>query len=335
LELGDMDMSTFLITFLLSYTIAYVISIPLHEAGHLLFGLLTGFRFHSFRLLSCVWIKEDGILVRKKSKSVAIGQCLMSPPNQENNFKFVLYNLGGGLLNFFCFFIAFLLFIVLRGDDIAEIILIGFFVANLVLSVMSLVPMCFRLPNDGYNVLKASRSPDAKHGMYLMLRVNDEIANGKRYREYDEDAFGVSDTAKLSNCFVAYIVMCEAARLYDLGRYADSICTLQRIPIDKIPRYYRNLICIEYIYDALVHNPDLGRARELYAQEGMKMLFRMGTPSLFRVQSAYSFFAKNNKSEAEDFFIKAKRSLATYKNKGMCIMEAEYIHELENLFQEQ
>jgi hypothetical protein len=307
----------------------------MHEAGHLLFGLLTGFRFHSFRLLSYVWVNEGGILVRKKSKSIAIGQCLMSPPHQEDNFKFVLYNLGGGLLNLFCFFITFVLCIFLRGNDIAEIILSGFFVANLVLGVMSLVPMCFRLPNDGYNALKASRSPDAKHGMYLMLRVNDEITSGKRYREYDEYAFGVSDTAKLSNCFVAYVIMCEAARFYDLGRYADSMRTLKRIPLDKIPRYYRNLICIEYIYDALVRNLDVERAKELYAQEGMKILFRMGTPSLFRVQSAYAFFAKNDKLEAEVFLAKAKKSLTTYENKGLCIMEADYIRELENLLQEQ
>jgi hypothetical protein len=258
----------------------------------------------------------------------------MSPPNREADFKFVLYNLGGGLLNLFCSFAAFVLFIVLRESDIAEIILIGVFAANLVMCVMNLVPMCFRLPNDGYNVFQASRSSDAKHGMYLMLHVNDEIAKGKRYREYDEDAFSVSDTANLSNYFVAYTVMCDAARLYDLGRHADSIRTLQKIPIDKMPQYYRNLIYTEYIYDALVRNPDVERARELYTQKGMKIILRMDVPSIFRIQSAYAFFAKNDKSEAENFLAKAKKSLETYENKGLCIMEADYIRELENLMQE-
>ena len=37
-----------------------------HEAGHLVFGLLTGYEFCSFRIASFMWLKENGKLKLKR-----------------------------------------------------------------------------------------------------------------------------------------------------------------------------------------------------------------------------------------------------------------------------
>ena len=42
--------------------IGYMVQIIIHEAGHLIFGLLTGYTFVSFRIGSLTIIKEDGKL---------------------------------------------------------------------------------------------------------------------------------------------------------------------------------------------------------------------------------------------------------------------------------
>lgn len=34
--------------------------IIIHEAGHMIFGLLTGYRFLSFRIMNFIWIKDNG-----------------------------------------------------------------------------------------------------------------------------------------------------------------------------------------------------------------------------------------------------------------------------------
>jgi hypothetical protein len=322
-----------LASYLISY---YALSIPIHEAGHLLFGLLTGLRFQAFRLLSFVWVKENGKLTRKKSKLgiVVVGQCLMAPPEKEEDFKFVLYNLGGGLLNLICCLVAIIPLVFVRGFGTAEYILAGFSAAQLTMALVNLIPINLVSPNDGYNVMVASRSPDAKHGMYVMLRVNDELANGKRYREYDESAFLLSNSADLSNFFTAYVPMCEAARLYDMGRYEESLAILQMIPLYLLPRYYRNSVFIEYLYDAMIRHPDFEKAKELYEKKGMKAMLRMQIPMMFRVQCAYAYFIKRDDTEAKEYLAKAKASLTTYENKGMCIMEADYIAELENLMEQ-
>ena len=54
------------------------IQIVIHEAGHLVFGRLTGYEFVSFRIGSFMWIKEEGKLKLKRySLAGTGGQCLM------------------------------------------------------------------------------------------------------------------------------------------------------------------------------------------------------------------------------------------------------------------
>jgi len=81
--------------------LAGLVHIVLHEAGHLLFGLLSGYRFLSFRIGSFVLIRDQGqFKIRRFNIPGTAGQCLMiPPPMNDGNYPFVLYNLGGGLVN--------------------------------------------------------------------------------------------------------------------------------------------------------------------------------------------------------------------------------------------
>lgn len=74
--------------------------ILLHEAGHLLFGLATGYRFLSFRIGALVWVKMDGRIRLKRIPSPLMsGHCLMAPPELKNGrMPTVLYQLGGCIL---------------------------------------------------------------------------------------------------------------------------------------------------------------------------------------------------------------------------------------------
>ena len=45
---------------LLGLALAMVIHTVIHEAGHLIFGLATGYRFISYRVFQFMWIKQGG-----------------------------------------------------------------------------------------------------------------------------------------------------------------------------------------------------------------------------------------------------------------------------------
>ena len=80
---------------------AYFIQMVIHESGHLVFGLLSGYKFISFRVGNVMFIRESGKL-RIKLYNIAGtgGQCLMMPPPWTENLPTVLYNFGGCIMNF-------------------------------------------------------------------------------------------------------------------------------------------------------------------------------------------------------------------------------------------
>ena len=320
-----------LFIFLIVYIVFYVISIPIHELGHLVLGLISGCRFSSFRLLSFVWYKENGrIRLKKSSNRFMLGQCLMAPPASEADFHFVLYNLGGGLFNLLT--VALLIGIaVLEGG--ASPVLIAGITASAVTGLMNLIPMTIQAPNDGMNVIKALQSPEARHGLYIMMLVNDEMMDGKRFRDYDEPFFALSKQADLRNYFEAYILICEAARLYDCGQYDACIEMYDLLSLEKLPPYYRNSVRLDYLYHYIVHRPDHDKARALYAQRDMQKYLNAPLPMVSRTLAAYEFFVCGDREKSGEHLKKAKAQIDSFPNQGFQLMETDYLNHLARLIQ--
>ena len=80
---------------------AMMLQIAIHEAGHLVFGLASGYKFRSYRIFSLMWVHDgERIRLRRFSLAGTGGQCLMEPPDLVNGeIPVVLYNLGGSLMN--------------------------------------------------------------------------------------------------------------------------------------------------------------------------------------------------------------------------------------------
>ena len=132
-----------------------------HEAGHLVFGLLTGYGFCSFRIFSFMWVKDgEKLKLRRLSLAGTGGQCLMSPPDiKDGKMPFVLYNLGGSIMNAAvgALFLA-LYFICPNGSRTAPFVLL-FAAVGFITAVMNGVPMRLgAVDNDGYNALAISKS---------------------------------------------------------------------------------------------------------------------------------------------------------------------------------
>jgi ABC-type polysaccharide/polyol phosphate export permease len=108
---------------------------------------MTGYSFSSFRVFSFIWFKEGEKIKFKVSKSFLSGQCLMKPVNDEHRFKFVLYNLGGGLLNLLCAAIAIAVAAVsnINFTSITSLLfivsLLVFIIMQIYIGLINLIPM--------------------------------------------------------------------------------------------------------------------------------------------------------------------------------------------------
>lgn len=72
-----------------------VLTVPVHEIGHFLGGLMTGYRFSSIGILGLYLCKDDGGFKIKKRKDAPIGQCIMYPDSPKRTPVMLV---AGGIL---------------------------------------------------------------------------------------------------------------------------------------------------------------------------------------------------------------------------------------------
>ena len=139
--------------------LAYI-SIIVHEAGHLVFGLMSGYGFSSFRIGSLMWVKQEGkIRLRRFSLAGTGGQCLMVPKGEsESRAQLITFNLGGVFANIIlsCLF-GLLYYLSLRVILLALVFLFGAIISFFV-AITNGIPIALGgIANDGMNALHLSR----------------------------------------------------------------------------------------------------------------------------------------------------------------------------------
>lgn len=179
----------------LIFLLCYFIHLIIHELGHLIFGLLTGYKFLSFRIFNLMLIKINEKLKFKRLKVAGTaGQCLLIPPKfDESSFPYVLYNLGGVILNSIFTLVSFI-FIFITYSYTASCIYYLFFAAGLFVAITNGLPIkTDLLTNDGYNLKYYKKSIDAKKIFYLQLDVNAKLSQGIRYKDMKSKMFNIKN----------------------------------------------------------------------------------------------------------------------------------------------
>lgn len=188
------------------FFVFFVFQIVIHEAGHLIFGLISGYNFLSFRIFSLTLVKVDGRITRKKySIKGTAGQCLMYPPTRkaDGSFPYKLYNLGGGLANLIVS-LPFLPLIIYIDNSLARTIFISFFISGILTAATNLIPMDLGIHNDGMNLVSLNKGRCYQDSFYLQLKVNAELSEGKLMTDYDPAVFDLPKGADDTNMLTAF-----------------------------------------------------------------------------------------------------------------------------------
>ena len=322
---GNLTIELFLI-YVLSIVMSIFITILIHELGHLLCGLLSGYKFSSFRVGSFIWYREEDRIKFAMSKSFILGQCLMEPQADFRDFKFVLYNLGGGLFNLLTGIAALVVSFYTVGT--LNTVLFIFFLVSIGVAAVNLVPLKIMI-NDGYNIRSALQSEEAKYGFYLMLLVNKEMMNGKRMRDFDSEMFKIKEDADLTNIFVAYVISLKANRLSDLNENDAAIEQYNRINTDKLPSYYKYSIKSQYFHYYTVLNPDFEKAGELFEDKKFREFLKYPIPANAMLMAAYEYFVNNDRVKGRELLEQAKVETKEYPNAGYRLMMNDSLQQLE------
>ncbi len=198
---------------LIAMYISLFISGAIHEAGHLVCGLISGYSFLSYRLGGLMLIKgEKGLKLKRFSLAGTGGQCLMLPPEtQIENIPYRLYNLGGSLFNLISG-LGFLAVSILTENPLPLILAI----VSLASALINGIPLSTRLiDNDGMNILSLGRSISARTAFVNQLRIAGAQTKGVRIHEMPREWF-ITDSMSESP-------LCASVSFFSAERTLDSL----------------------------------------------------------------------------------------------------------------
>jgi len=285
------------------FLVLYLAHVIVHEAGHLIFGLLTGYSFVSFRIGSLTLIKENGKLKRKKlSIPGTAGQCLLAPPPIVNGiFKYKLYNYGGALMNLVTSAIAIGLILLLPNMPIALDISLGCFASGgILLGLTNAIPMKIAgVANDGLNVKSMKKDELGRKSFYLQLDINAKQSLGMRMREMPAEWFILPEDADLSNVLVSSVKLLEYYRHIDLMDFVAAWECLEQFKpiINKLPGMYRNFVYAEQLFLELIHDCRISYIEQILTRE-VKTLLKAAKNEINIKRIAYTYQARYVKDSA-------------------------------------
>lgn len=236
--------------------VAIAILIPLHEAGHLVGGLLGGYKFVSFRIFNYTIIRTDNRLrIKKFAIAGTGGQCQLSPPDRPiEKIPTALYNLGGVLANILTLVLLLPIMWLPINPFISEAVLI-FLLTNAIIILMNGIPLKLGgIGNDGHNMIEILRNPAAKSGMIAQLRANALIQNGMRPKDMPDDLFAVPEHINYKNALEISMPMMAASRLIDEMRFDEALEAFEKlyaVRSEIMPLYVKEIAC-ELAYLRLV-----------------------------------------------------------------------------------
>lgn len=280
----------------------FYLHIILHEAGHLLCGLATGYGFVSFRIGSIMWEKGADGRVRRCRYALAGtgGQCLLSPPEYNGgSYPYVWYNLGGVLMNFL---LAALSGLVLWLCPVGGLLSVALWLnegIGLLLGIINLLP--FIGTNDGSNLLAISRSESARRAFWLQVKINQQISLGVRLKDMPEEYFPTFSVADRKNSMVMALASLSASRQLDalhLEQARQQMLALMDDP--ATPDIYRKVMTFDLAWLEMVSSQPGNMAERIQAAD-MKQFARAmkNNPSILRTQYAQALLLDKDEKKAQ------------------------------------
>lgn len=304
----------------------YFLQIVLHEAGHLLFGLLTGYKYSSFRIGSFMWVKTDGkIRLKRFSLSGTGGQCLMAPPDfVDGKIPYVLYNLGGCIANLVVSVIPLVLALAFWQPTYWHFMVIMWATIGLFAVLTNGIPMKIQgMPNDGHNAMSLGRNQEALKAFWLQMKINEQIALGKRLRDLPEEWFVLPNAEGMKNSMIATIAVFACNRLLDSGKYEEAAELMEHLVKQKsgMVAVHRHMLNMDRMYCEMVGKNRSEKLEELYTDELQKIMKAMKKlPSTHRTQYLYAKYVEKNEKKATASMIMFEKVANTYP----------YPHEIES-----
>lgn len=304
-HLGDEHFFINLAILLGGIYLAFFTQIILHEAGHLVFGLATGYRFVSFMAFGVIWTKgADGKLHAGRMQIAgAGGQCLMAPPAYNNgSYPFTLYNLGGVLMNLITAGL-FALLAWLIPVAWLQLLLIGQVCIGIAFALLNGLPIPVEaVQNDGKNLLCIRKDEVARRAFWVQMSLAAASAQDVRLKDMPENWFAPLPEDKMDNAIVSAVAVLNTSRLMDKLDFAAAEAEIRRLLAREkgiLGLYRMTMGCDGAVCELIAGRPgDL--TESLSTKENQQLMKAMKShPAILRTQYAIALLKEKDAAKAE------------------------------------
>jgi hypothetical protein len=325
-----------LIPFLIFLYTSIVMHIIIHESGHLIGGKLSGYQFISFTVINMVFIKQNGKLTRKKFYIPgAGGQCLMIPPEPINgSYPFLLYNLGGSIMNFFgSFFFALIYIIIPENSPYISAIFIPPIGVGILFGLLNLIPLKFGgVANDGSNIVLLRKNEKARRAFRIVLMIQAQAIAGVRIKDMPAEWFDLPDD--YNNQISASTAISQFSYLMDNHNFKEAKEFGEKIlsEADQILELHKNELCCELLFLEIIGDKHKEEIDRLYTKD-LKRYIKAAKSQLpkQRLLYAYAKLIALDETEAKKVLEKFNGLCLTYPFTGEIEAERELIAIVDNL----
>lgn len=303
----------------------------IHEAGHLVFGLLSGYRFSSFRILKYTFVKVNGkIKVKKYNIPGTMGQCLMEPPElKRGKMPVVLFNYGGVIFNFAASLLCYGIYYAIGYVSYADMFLRIMIVVGLCLGLTNGIPMKNKmLANDGYNTFSMLKNKKALLSMWTQLKINANLTEGVRIKDMPLEWFYLPDDEAMQNKSEAVMGVFYCSRLMDEGKFDEVAGLIEhflKIKSDIIG-LHRIQLTLDLMFCEMVTENRKEVIDKLYTKQIEKAMKPMSCfLSTIRTEYAYALLCEKDKEKAEGIFARFEKAAKNYPYPAEIEAEYEFI----------
>lgn len=296
------------------YTIGiFLVSIPLHvivhEVGHLLTGLLSGYKFLMFRLFNQLWIQTDnGLSKRKQYIPGVLGQALMTPPepNEGKQPPVLFYHLGGLLFNG----LTALIFLII-GLQLANPSIRYFFYVSATTAFFLLVTNALPIKGtDGYNISQYLKVGVAKDETTMILYLYRDMVQGVPFQEIQKK-IDLDDFQDFSKPHTTTLYTLHAATyLEELDfEQARAIYSTLWSKKDQLFAAHQIEISFNYFFTLLLTDPLHPAVAEIRQTKPFNTYRKQKLADSYRIFAAEALYLENNRTKALDLLNKGQKQI--------------------------
>ena len=293
----------------ISLVVSVIIHLIMHEAGHLVMGLLTGYRFLSFRVFKYTLAKTDnGLQWKRFHISGTGGQCLMELPEDQdvNTAPWFWYNAGGVLMNLLLAIISILIirFMPLGVVALSFFVMLAF--VGVGIALINGMPMVAGgVGNDGYNIMSLWKHPEQRRYFVRTLQMAGQLSRGRRLKEMPEEWIEDKPVDKNSKMLeignrVNYMALLEdQGRLEEALEVAEEMMSLGM----KLPQIYQMEVGGERVMLELLTSKNTEKIEEQWTKqlERYTVMNSKYSPIKCAVLYTYELLHQHNEEKAEPY----------------------------------